>query len=152
MIGKEAILAKSKARAYRGSLRPWSALYNFYQLFSGQKPLDLSLDENSPYFVFGFVPAATTGIEPASYRSLWNSDLRDRVVPTLLPFRPQGQYCVADLTKDKVVAVSARKCRRFDLIFRRYDSSCRRSGCRHSLSASPSASASPIWSHRLSSS
>ena len=53
-IGQEAILAKT--RAYRGPLQsPWLALSNFDQRFSGEKPWDLSLGKNSPYFA----PAAT---------------------------------------------------------------------------------------------
>ena len=71
-IGQEATLAK--ARANRGA-SPWSALSNFDQHFSGEKPWDDSLDENSPYFA----PAATWD---------WTRDLPlsagFRVVPTVV--------------------------------------------------------------------
>ena len=59
------------------------ALSNFDQRFSGEKSLAFSLDENSPYFA----PAATRD----RTRELPLS-VEFRVVPTLLPVRPQAVF------------------------------------------------------------
>ena len=70
-IGKSPSLSRASPR---------SALSNFDQRFSGEKPWDLSPDENSPYFA----PAATWD----QTRDLPLS-VEFRAMPMLLPVRPQ---------------------------------------------------------------